>query len=50
MPEDLPVVPNMDDFNALLVRVAALEAQVKVMPEDVKAALKMVLDWMYTNV
>jgi len=50
MPEDLPVVPSMDDFNALLARVAALEAQVKVMPADVKAALNVVVAWIEANV
>jgi hypothetical protein len=50
MPEDLPVVPSMDDFNALLARVTALEAQIKVMPAEVKTALTVVLGWIEANV
>lgn len=50
MPEDLPIVPSMDDFNALMARVTALEAQVKVMPDEVKAALTTVIAWIEANV
>jgi len=50
MPEDLPIVPSMDDFNALMVRVTALEAQVKAMPQDVKDKLIAVLEWLKANV
>ena len=40
------------DFDDLVARVTALEAlpQAKVMPDDVKAALKTVLEWMDANV
>jgi hypothetical protein len=40
------------DFDALVARVTALEAlpQAKVMPDDVKAAFKKVLEWMDANV
>jgi hypothetical protein len=50
MPEDLPIVPSMDDYNALLARVTALEVQIKVMPDEIKTALKLVLEWMDANV
>ena len=50
MPEDLPVVPSMDDFNALLARVTALETQIKVMPDEIKTALTTVLAWIESNV
>jgi hypothetical protein len=50
MPEDLPIVPSMGDFNALAARVAALESQIKVMPDDIKAALNVVLGWIEANV
>lgn len=45
------VVPTVD-FQALVTRMAVLEAlpQAKVMPDDVKAALKKVLEWMDANV
>lgn len=50
MPEDLPVVPSINDFNALMARVTALEVEVKVMPDDVKTALTTVIAWIEANV
>lgn len=38
------------DFDALVARVAALEAQIKVMPQDVKEKLIAVMGWITSNV
>jgi hypothetical protein len=62
MPEDLPVVPSLDDLKsvqaeieALKVRVAALEAEMETlitvtMPDDVKAAFNTFMEWVKANV
>ena len=65
MPEDLPVVPSLDDLKAvqadievlkvqvaeLLSRIEGLEALVSVeMPADVKAAFIVFMDWVKANV
>lgn len=45
----MPVeVPTVEELLALQVRIAALEANE--MPEDVKAALLVVLNWLVTKV
>jgi hypothetical protein len=41
-------VPTNEEFAALVARVTALEGQIKVMPQNVKDALKIVTDWIQT--
>lgn len=43
-------VVTQADFDALVARVTALEAQIKVMPQDVKDKLIAVLEWLKVNV
>lgn len=50
-------VPTQEDFDALTVivqgidaRLKIVEANVKVMPDNIKTALKAVLEWMDANV
>lgn len=58
MPEDLPVVASLEDLRAvqadiegLKVRIAALEALAGVeMPDDVKAAFALFIEWVTANV
>jgi len=51
---DVPTKEEFDAFvlvvQALGVKVTALEAQVKVMPQDVKDKLVAVLEWLKLNV
>lgn len=58
MPEDLPVVPSLADLQAvqadievLKQRMSDLESAVgAVMPDDVKAAFVLFMDWVKANV
>lgn len=62
MPEDLPVVPSLDDLKAVQVEVEALkQAVVELkaeidqivtvpMPADVKAAFNTFMEWVKANV
>jgi hypothetical protein len=43
-------VVETEKFDALVARVAALEGQIKVMPQDVKDKLIAVLEWLKANV
>jgi hypothetical protein len=46
---ELPQVPSQEDFDALVLKVTALEAQIaqiKPLPDNVKAALITVADYL----
>jgi hypothetical protein len=58
VPEDLPIVPSLDDLKAIQTDIEALKARVAVleglasvaMPDNVKTALATFLDWVKANV